>query len=51
VPASFLEPDLVQVLTAYTIVPTYPIFAVYPDARFLSPKVAAFLGLLKQHHP
>lgn len=51
VPAEFLGERLVPVLTDYQIVPGYPIYAVYPDARFLSPKVAAFLTLLKDMHP
>ena len=51
VPGRFLEPDLQQILPDYRIVPTYPIYAVYPDARFLSPKVAEFLDLLIERHP
>lgn len=51
VPDSFLEPTLQRILPDYRIVPRYPIYAVYPDARFMSPKVAEFLQLLKARHP
>lgn len=51
VPDSFLGPSLKAILPSYKIVPRYPIYAVYPDARFLSPKVSEFLQLLETHHP
>ncbi len=51
VPSRFLTPDLQPVLEDYQIVPKHPIFAVYPNARFLSPKVSEFLELLVANHP
>lgn len=51
VPARFLKPNLQLVLEDYQIVPKHPIFAVYPNARFLSPKVSEFLDLLEANHP
>lgn len=51
VPKGFLGDQLVPILTDYKIVPRYPIFAVYPDARFLSPKVTEFLDALIEGHP
>jgi len=51
VPDSFLKPTLRRILPDYWIVPRYPIYAVYPDARFLSPKVSEFLQLLTARHP
>lgn len=51
VPDRFLSPGLTRVLADHVIVPKYPIYAVYPDARFLSPKVAEFLALLRREHP
>jgi len=51
VPDGFVGDRLVRILEDYTVVPRFPIYAVYPDARFLSPKVAEFLALLKAEHP
>ena len=51
VPDVFFTPELVRILPDWRIVPSYPIFAVYPDARFLSPKVAEFVSLLAERHP
>lgn len=51
VPSRFLEPNLRPVLEDHKIVPKYPIYAVYPNARFLSPKVSEFLELLEANHP
>ena len=51
VPSRFLEPNLQPVLADHQIVPKHPIYAVYPDARFLSPKVSEFLDLLVAEHP
>jgi DNA-binding transcriptional LysR family regulator len=51
VPQKALGPNLVHVLKDFRIVPRHPIYAVYPDARFLSPKVLAFLDLLRERHP
>ena len=51
IPRSALGPDLKQILVDYRVVPKYPIFAVYPSARFLSPKVADFLNQLQASHP
>ncbi len=51
VPPRFLKPNLQQILKDHRIVPKHSIFAVYPDARFLSPKVSEFLDLLVRSHP
>lgn len=51
IPKSFLGDDLMPILADYKIVPRYPIYAVYPDARFLSPKVTEFLDALIAGHP
>lgn len=51
VPDRFLGEDLVEVLTEYRVVPRHPIFAVYPDRRFLAPKVSEFLSCLTRMHP
>ena len=51
VPSRFLEPNLQQVLKDYQIVPKHPIYAVFPNARFLSPKIPEFLDLLVANHP
>lgn len=51
VPSRFLEPNLQRVLGDHQIVPKHPIFAVYPNTRFLSPKVSEFLDLLVTSHP
>lgn len=42
--------DMVQVLPDYRIVPEIPIYAVYPNTRFLSPRVAEFLDYLRNQH-
>lgn len=47
----FLGPQIVPILPDYKIVPSYAVYAVYPDARFLSPKVSEFLDLLTEKHP
>ena len=51
IPRAALGPDLRQILQDYSVVPKYPIFAVYPNARFLSPKVVDFLKLVRASHP
>lgn len=47
VPLSALGDDMVEVLSDHKFVPLSPIFAVYPNRRFLSPKVAEFLDCLR----
>lgn len=51
IPESLLGDQLTEVLRDYRIVPDHAIYAVYPSARFLSPKVAEFLKLLRARHP
>jgi DNA-binding transcriptional LysR family regulator len=41
-----LADGLSEVLPEYAIEPRVPIYAVYPSARFLSPKVSEFLDCL-----
>ena len=50
-PPRFLEPNLRRVLEGYQIVPKHPIYAVYPNARFLSSKVTEFIDLLVASQP
>lgn len=46
VPLAALGGGMVEVLPDHRIVPLIPIYAVYPNKRFLSPKVAEFLECL-----
>jgi len=41
---------LVALLPDYRIVPAIPIYAVYPNTRFLSPKVSEFVECLRNQH-